>query len=150
MARISRLFDAMFGHARFRRRDESMHLSALVKRRFDCAYQRGQAWKTIGLASCRMTCLARAHAHSKPRTRVHHLLVAASRTLTRRGTLLGQNVLVLEPIYTDLYPHVYLFEYGLMESILERNMIGDFDKCYQRRKIDVHQLFYCITIIFMV
>lgn len=121
MARISRLFDAMFGYARFRRRDESMHLSALVKRRFDCAYQRGQAWKTIGLASCRMTCLARAHAHSKPRTRVHHLLVAASRTLTRRGTLLGQNVLVLEPIYTDLYPHVYLFEYGLMESILERN-----------------------------
>lgn len=58
----------MFGHAWFRRRDESMHLSALVKRRFDCAYQRGQAWKTIGLASWRMTCLARAHAHSKPRT----------------------------------------------------------------------------------
>lgn len=59
---------SMFGHAWFRRRDESMHLSALVKRRFDCAYQRGQAWKTIGLASWRMTCLARAHAHSKPRT----------------------------------------------------------------------------------
>lgn len=64
-----------------------MHLlNALVKRRFDCAYQRGQAWKTIGLASCRMTCLARAHAHSKPRIRVHHLLVTASRTLTRRAT----------------------------------------------------------------
>lgn len=49
----------------FSLRGESMHLSALVKRRFDCAYQRGQAWKTIGLASCRMTCLARAHARSE-------------------------------------------------------------------------------------
>lgn len=47
-----------------------------------------------------MTCLARAHARSEPPTRVHHLLVTASRTLTRRGTFAGQNVLVLDPIYT--------------------------------------------------